>query len=132
MKETATITLLICTRNRAESLRQTLASIARCDVPADAPVELLVVDNGSSDETRRVVETAELPRMEVRYVFESKPGLSNSRNAGLAAARGEILLCTDDDVRSAGKLDRADVPPYPEWHGRRSGGRRAFSAGVRE
>jgi glycosyltransferase involved in cell wall biosynthesis len=54
------VSIIICTRNRADSLRETLASIGRCDVPADLPAELLVIDNGSTDHAREVAEAGGL------------------------------------------------------------------------
>jgi glycosyltransferase involved in cell wall biosynthesis len=92
------ISIIICTRNRADSLRETLASIASCDVDHET-VELLVVDNGSSDHTRQIVEFAVMPKMALRYLHEPRTGLCFARNTGLAAALGEVIIFTDDDVR---------------------------------
>jgi glycosyltransferase involved in cell wall biosynthesis len=93
------VSIIICTRNRADSLRETLASISRCKVPADFDAELIVVDNGSTDRTREVIEAAGLPNMRVRYVQELNAGLCRARNRGLAESDAEIFLFTDDDVR---------------------------------
>lgn len=93
------VSLVICTRDRAEALRQTLMALAEVDIPPDLPTELLVVDNGSTDHTRMVVEECALPQMDVRYLFQPEPGLSRSRNAALAEARGQFFLFTDDDIR---------------------------------
>ena len=60
------ISIIICTRNRVDSLRQTLAHLSRCQVPEDCTVELLVVDNGSSDGTRRLVEGTVLVNLPTR------------------------------------------------------------------
>ena len=88
------ISVLICTRNRADKLRLTLASIHAGRHP-DA-FEVIVVDNGSTDDTSAVALefSAGLP---LRLVAEPRPGLSRARNAALAAARGQLLLMTDDD-----------------------------------
>lgn len=102
----ATVTVIICTRDRAESLRLTLASIARCTVVPGLSVELLVVDNGSRDHTWEVVEKAGYFGSPVRKVVETVPGLSRARNAGLRAASSDVILFTDDDVRvPAGWID---------------------------
>lgn len=93
------VSIIICTRNRAESLRETLASIASCHVPPDLSAELLVVDNGSTDHTQQVIAEASVPNMPVRTVIEQKRGLSNARNRALQEATGDVLLFTDDDVR---------------------------------
>ena len=91
--------IIICTRDRADSLRETLASLAGCVAPPDLPTELLVVDNGSRDHTRQVVEAAPVHQVALRYVFEPMAGQCHARNRGLHEARGEIILFTDDDVR---------------------------------
>ncbi len=93
------ISILISTRDRAESLAQTLASLANTLLPQGVDAELVVIDNGSQDETPAVVAAAPIRHMAVRYVVEPSPGLSHARNRGLAEARGDILLFTDDDVR---------------------------------
>jgi len=91
--------ILIVTRNRVADLKLTLEAMKGIIVPDGFTAELLVIDNGSSDETREVVESCKIPRLNVRYVFEGKPGLSQGRNRGLVEAKGDILLFTDDDVR---------------------------------
>jgi len=101
---TTSVSIIICTRDHAESLRATLEALGRVFVPERWTVEVLVVDNGSTDPTPAVVREARLSTMTVRYVLESRPGQSRARNAGLAVARGDIILFTDDDVR-----------PAPDW-----------------
>jgi len=93
------VSIIICTRNRGEHLRASLARMRDLIVPESWCVELLIVDNGSSDDTRAVVEAAQLPQMSVRYLFAPTPGKGHAYNAGLAAARGAALLLTDDDTR---------------------------------
>ena len=93
------ISIIVCTRNRAESLRETLHAIDQTLAPADMAAEVLVVDNGSLDRTRPVVRKAKVWDRAPRYVYEPRLGVSYARNTGLAAARGEVLLWTDDDVR---------------------------------
>jgi GT2 family glycosyltransferase len=95
------ISLIICTRNRAASLAETLHSVA--DAVAAAPslhIELIAVDNGSSDDTfDRLEAFAREAAFAVHVVQEHKPGLSNARNAGIARARAPLLAFTDDDCR---------------------------------
>jgi GT2 family glycosyltransferase len=60
--------------------------------------EVLVIDNGSTDNTKQVVaEYTSLKDPAVRYILESKPGKSRALNAGIRDAKGEILVVIDDD-----------------------------------
>ncbi|MCC6484199.1 MAG: glycosyltransferase family 2 protein [Armatimonadetes bacterium] len=93
------ISIIICTRNRAPALRETLISVSKADIPAGLKAELLVVDNGSFDDTKAVVEQAPIRAMPVRYIYEPALGLSRARNRALAEAKGDVFLFTDDDVR---------------------------------
>ena len=93
--------IIICTRNRAESLRNTLREIGELRIPERCSVELLVVDNGSTDHTRAVVIGIPLKNMSVRYIHAPNAGVSIARNTGVRAARSEIILFTDDDVSPA-------------------------------
>lgn len=92
-----TLTVLLATHNRAGSLRDTLDSMAAADRSTVA-VEIVVVDNNSTDDTRRVVEEARrgLP---VSYVFAGEPGKNRALNRALdETSLGEIVVFTDDDV----------------------------------
>ena len=90
--------VVIATYNRAEDLRETLQSLAA--LRPDGPWEVIVVDNNSADDTRAVVsESAATFPVELRYLLEQTQGRSPALNSGIAAARGEIIVTTDDDVR---------------------------------
>lgn len=90
--------VVVCTYNRAESLRDTLEALRRLEAAPDRKWEVLVVDNNSRDHTRAVVEAFQTDWPRLRYAFESEQGLSHARNHGIAAARGRVILFTDDDV----------------------------------
>lgn len=93
------ITVAVCTHNRAGRLSETLEPMLRMEVPGWLDWELLVVDNGSTDDTRRAVRRfAATSDGRVRYFWEPRLGLSRARNAAVGAARGEIVAFTDDDV----------------------------------
>jgi GT2 family glycosyltransferase len=87
------ISVIVATRDRAESLGRCLDSLLALDYPA---FEVVVVDNApASDATQRLV-AGRAPR--IRYIREDVPGLAAAHNAGLRAARGAIAAFTDDDV----------------------------------
>ncbi|HEY2357877.1 MAG TPA: glycosyltransferase family 2 protein [Phenylobacterium sp.] len=94
----ASVSIIICTKDRGASLRDTLAHMGRTAVPAGWSVELVVVDNGSSDDTQQVVSQADVPGMTLRYVFEPARGKSRAFNTGVSLSSGQVLLMTDDDV----------------------------------
>jgi glycosyltransferase involved in cell wall biosynthesis len=93
------ISVILPTYNRSDTLRRTLHSLQSVVVPPALEWELIVVDNNSNDATHECVSelqrTGSLP---IRYLFERHQGANFARNAGIKAARGEILLFTDDDV----------------------------------
>lgn len=93
-----TVSIIICTRNRAKSLKSTLMSIGQAAIPQGWDVELLVVDNGSTDATQEVVDEAKLANVKLREIREAKAGKCNAQNSGLSQTSGEIILFTDDDV----------------------------------
>lgn len=99
--------IIVCTYNRADSLRDTLRALRAQQAAATRSWEVIVVDNNSKDHTRAVVEEAQREwsqSQKLRYEFEAAQGLSHARNHGIAAAQGEVLLFTDDDVL-----------PEPDW-----------------
>ena len=93
------ISVIVCTYNRSESLRETLKSLQEMSVPPDLSWELIVVDNHSSDNTKEIVEDfSRISGLNVRYIHEGTLGLSRARNTGIAHARGEIVAFIDDDA----------------------------------
>ena len=91
------ISVIICTYNRAELLKDCLDSLGQQKLSADQ-FEVLVVDNHSTDDTRTLVEGYLSTLSHFRYIFEEKQGLSFARNRGYSEARGEYLVYLDDDV----------------------------------
>lgn len=88
------ITVVVATRDRPEDARRCVASVL---ASAWNDLEVIVVDNApSSDATRTVVASFTDPRLQ--YVLEARAGVSRARNAGLAAATGDVVAFVDDDV----------------------------------
>ncbi len=90
--------VIVCTFNRADLLRETLLAL-RNQEPCPDGYEIVVVDNNSTDATRAVTEQlAAEPGVPIRYVFEGVQGLSFARNAGIRASTGDVIAFVDDDV----------------------------------
>jgi glycosyltransferase involved in cell wall biosynthesis len=92
------LSVIIPTLNRSGRLRELLQALSRqIDVPFKW--EVLVVDNGSKDETRTVaLEKLKSSSLNIIYLYEPTPGLHHSRHCGALAAKGEYLAFLDDDV----------------------------------
>lgn len=92
------ISVIIPTRNRPAYLLELLNSL-KSQTLDPSRFEVIVVDNGSDDETRRAVAAleAETP-FRLRYLREPAPGLHNARHAGMMAAQSDILVFADDDI----------------------------------
>ena len=86
-----TVTVVICTRNRVDDLRNCLAAIARLDPKPD---EVLVVDNSAGDKAAEALAL----EFSARYSIEPVPGLSWARNRGIAESNSEIAAFIDDDA----------------------------------
>src|SRR6267143_511989 len=89
------ISIVIPTYNRAELLPRTLASVVAATADDD---EIIVVDDGSTDDTAAVVGTANSPwHGRVRYLQLENGGAGRARNAGVAAARHDLIAFADSD-----------------------------------
>ena len=91
--------VIICSRNRVQSLMETLESLLAMDVPSNTAWEVVVVDNASQDGTaQRVREWGARTETQVAVLEEPQPGKAYALNRGLEEAHGEFLLFTDDDA----------------------------------
>ncbi|WP_300972946.1 glycosyltransferase [Sphingomonas sp. LHG3406-1] len=90
-----TLSIAICTRNRAQRLARLLRSLDELrPEPSFAGVEIIVVDNGSTDDTKGAVARF----AGARHVLERKAGLNFARNRALSEAKGDLIAFLDDDV----------------------------------
>jgi glucosyl-dolichyl phosphate glucuronosyltransferase len=96
------VSVIVATYNRCEVLRGGLESLLHQQT-AGTTYEVIVADNNSTDDTRRVVEELrqQSPHVDLIYCFEGQQGVSYARNTGIAHARAPILAFTDDDIRPA-------------------------------
>src|ERR1700677_862607 len=92
MTQPTTASVIVCTRNRAASIHETLEALAALETPS---VEIIIVDSSDGVEQKNTEEAAQKSR--AKYVIEPRSGLSTARNTGIAAATGEIIAFTDDD-----------------------------------
>ncbi len=91
------ISAIICTFNRAAYLPQAVRSLLQ---QSEGAFEVIVVDNASTDDTRKICEGFLRTHGNFRYVYEPKKGLSNARNAGIEHAKGRFVAFIDDDARA--------------------------------
>lgn len=93
------------THNRARLLAQALDSVCLQTLPTDE-FEIIVVDNGSTDNTRQVVEDFASRFTHLSYFHEEQLGSARARNRGWQEASGDVIGFIDDDGRAP-----------PEWLG---------------
>lgn len=94
--DAGTVSVIVCTRDRADVLEACLSSLVAIDYPH---VEFIIVDNASTDErTAELVATYAAKDARFVYAREPRPGLSCARNRGLQVATGDVVAYTDDDV----------------------------------
>ena len=92
------LSVVLCTRNRRDSLARCLDYLAVAAGNAPEPWELLVVDNGSGDGTSRLLEERQQEGiLPLRCLLEPMSGLARARNRGLASAEGKVIVFLDDD-----------------------------------
>jgi glycosyltransferase involved in cell wall biosynthesis len=100
MNQSLSISVIICTWNRSDLLKTTLESLA-LQVGCDSlDIEIIVVDNNSTDNTRSVIEeaVANWTLGQLRYAFEPCQGKQYALNTGIHLSRHPILAFSDDDV----------------------------------
>lgn len=95
LREAPPITVVVCTRERPVDLARCLDSLLDQRYP---DFRILVVDNAPRTSATADVVREAAGRGRVEYLLAPEPGLSHARNAAVAAAPGEILAWTDDDV----------------------------------
>jgi glycosyltransferase involved in cell wall biosynthesis len=118
------VSVVIGTYNRAILLGRTLTALQSQRTAPGLTWELVVVDNNSSDDTRAVVSAARAAfPVPMRYVFESRQGISHARNAGIDNATGGIIAVTDDDCRPESAWVQNVVDCMLRWDADVLGGR---------
>lgn len=90
------VSVVIPTYNNGSDIHHCLDALMAQDYPPEK-FEIVVVDDGSEDNTSRVVSEYEGRIPLVRYFYQTNHGPATARNAGASRAAGEIILFTDDD-----------------------------------
>jgi glycosyltransferase involved in cell wall biosynthesis len=96
------ISVIIPTHDRAPVIARAVDSVLAQE---GAELEAIVIDDGSTDDTRQVIASRYGDDPRVVYLFQEQTGVAGARNAGLARARGDLVAFLDsDDVWLPGKL----------------------------
>lgn len=103
MNQSPVFSVLIPTFGRAEALAVALQAWEQ-QQPGDLPFEVVVVDDGSPDDTRDLLASFRSRRFNLRRLAQENAGPAAARNRGLRTARGEIVVFTGDDIEPAPDL----------------------------
>jgi glycosyltransferase involved in cell wall biosynthesis len=123
------IDAILPTYNRADLLPRALDSALSASIPRDHDVQIVVVDNNSSDQTKAVVERyASPPGARFKYLFEPKQGRHHALNCGIAQSSADVIAFFDDDERlvptwfetiaenfARPEIDFIGGPVLPDW-----------------
>ncbi len=100
------VTVAICTYNRSVFLDKCLNSLFKFHAEEN-PLEIMVIDNNSTDNTRIIVKKHQLKHSNITYYIETKVGLSHARNRAITESNTEYIVYLDDDaVISESYLER--------------------------
>lgn len=88
------VSIVLCTYNRASLLPRAIQSVLR---QSYHEWELIIIDDGSTDSTRRIVKSMITDDRRIRYSYQQNTGLALARNAGLKKAAGEFITFIDSD-----------------------------------
>jgi cellulose synthase/poly-beta-1,6-N-acetylglucosamine synthase-like glycosyltransferase/peptidoglycan/xylan/chitin deacetylase (PgdA/CDA1 family) len=105
---TEPVSVIVPAYNERECIADTIRSL----MANDHPLEVIVVDDGSTDETADIVEALALPR--VRVIRRENGGKASALNAGIAAARHELIVMMDGDTIFRPDTIRRLVQPFAD------------------
>ena len=99
------LSVIVTIYNRETVLRRCVDSILAQNM---TDYEVILVDDGSRDGSRRIMETYERSHPErIRCLYRENGGVARARNAGLAAACGEYITYVDSDALAPGECSGA-------------------------
>jgi glucosyl-dolichyl phosphate glucuronosyltransferase len=111
------LTAVICTYNRYDLLPEAIESLLEQDVPAGL-FEIIVVDNSADQAAAARFGQRYAGLSNLTYLVEPKPGLSNARNRGTAAALGRVVAFIDDDARACPSWAKELLHAHAAFEGR--------------
>jgi len=91
------ISVIVPTRNNGNRIGATLRHLFHQSI-LPAQYEIVVVDNGSTDNTEEILSDLQKEAVNLRWVKEPKAGRAHARNRGIAESLGEVVLFLDDDI----------------------------------
>ena len=106
------LTIVICTRNRAEQLGHAISYLL--NIRSSEDWRAVIVDNGSYDATKTVIEEAISRDPRISYYFQPVPGLGASRDFALSVVETELVSFTDDDCYIAENYVDAVISAFAE------------------
>jgi glycosyltransferase involved in cell wall biosynthesis len=126
MAENPILSFIICTYNRAGYLGDSLETLL--ESAGGNKVEIVVIDNNSSDNTKGVCDTfarsIHNPSVTFRYARETSQGLSYARNRGVVESTAPILIFLDDDITVPKNFVQAWLDFFSEYpHAKAAGGK---------
>ncbi|CAN5348827.1 hypothetical protein BH11PLA2_BH11PLA2_41390 [soil metagenome] len=108
------VTVAICTWNRAAALDRVLTEFTTVTIPAGCTWEVVVVNNNCTDRTDEVIakHTTSLP---LKRLFEPTPGISHARNRAVTETTSDIILWIDDDALPDAEWIAAHLDAFNLW-----------------
>lgn len=103
--------VVIPTYNRKETLKRTMEAVLNQSYPKDK-YEIIIVDDGSSDGTKELIEELSQKAGNIKYLKQSNKGPASARNRGIEIAKGKIILFTDDDCIP----EEQWIKKHASWH----------------
>ena len=105
------VSFVIPTYNRSARVTVAIDDALAQDLPPSMPWEVVVLDDGSTDDTTAVLRARYRAERRVRLLRQENGGPSRARNAAVAAAQGDIVLFLDSDDRALPQRARVQVAP---------------------
>lgn len=94
MPSSPVVSIILCTYNRAQLLPNAVRSVL---LQSTTDWELVIIDDGSSDNTRNIVHQFQIKDKRIKYHFQENKGLAEARNAGLRCSNGHFICFVDSD-----------------------------------